>query len=163
MGDRCLLQHIEEQRALLFELVNRVHISPTGEAADIFAEETGKLEDTTREGESLIELRPGGLFNGGLKLATSIGSKIQQRVVSSQAILKVPETEGPVVNDEESAARIVGHLERLSSQWMVSFDSKIRMLSLLQLILYAVKCLGTECASRECLRPCHGLLARRRP
>jgi hypothetical protein len=101
MGDACMNRHLEEQQATLLELVTRIRLNPEGEVPPSPAGE--KIE---------VQIRPGGLLRGGLELAGRLGTKLSS-VLDTDAVAM-----DTVMNDEETAALVVRHLERLSSQWL---------------------------------------------
>jgi hypothetical protein len=130
LGDRCLGRHLEEQRAALSELVQRMHISVEGDAAD--------APGSSAAGEG-IGMR-GGLLRGGLALAGKLSSKLK----AATALGDGSSGSARRCNDEDGAVLVRRQLERLSAQW----------LGVLQEAAYA-RLLGhlLDCVLREAMAP----------
>lgn len=105
LGERCLGRHLDEQRAALSELVQRIHIRVDSEPTA-----AGNAVPSALEG---VGMR-GGLLRGGLALAGKISSKLKAAGLVDGA----GSGQATRCNDEDGAVLVRRQLERLSAQWL---------------------------------------------
>lgn len=108
LGDHCMLTHLTQQQALLKEMVDRIKITP----------------DREQEEMPKAAIAAKGLLSGGFQIAGKLRSKflkvsanIDEPAVNSD--INIADFDGEnTANDESRAGILVGHLERLSTQWL---------------------------------------------
>lgn len=100
LGDECMKTHLIEQRSTLLELVKRINLSTDGNNT------SKSLSD---------QPKPGDLIRNGLQFAESLGNQIN--LLNKENNDSDNRKDGLINNDEDSALRVLQHLQRLSGQW----------------------------------------------
>ena len=132
-GEHCMALHLDEQRATLRELVRRIHINPLGNDADGGGGGggggTSAAEKENLSGGGGVSLLGGGLQMAADRLRSQIGSLRNVATATAAGIRGSNNPadfgsaagraagSGTLANDEDGAAAVKRHLERLSSQW----------------------------------------------
>ena len=109
LGDQCMLNHLTQQQASLKEMVERIKITP----------------DREQEELPTPAVAAKGLLSGGFQIAGKLRSKFLKvsanidEPIASNSDVNIADFDGEnAANDESRAGILVGHLERLSTQWL---------------------------------------------
>jgi hypothetical protein len=126
LGDRCLVRHIEQQKAALSVLIKKINICP-----DEGGNNDNDTQTNAKNSRAKFLFQGGSGFGfGGLALAEKISNKFgltQERtetvpgtdVEISITSTATRELQQPLpTNNDDAAVLVRRHLERLSSQWV---------------------------------------------